>query len=103
MIFMLGGNFSRRFFVWGMPMEDIRYKIIRSHRTTVAIQIVDGLVIVRCPYGVRDSWVYRQLQEKEDWIRKHLQLQQPVDKFSEQQLQDLKKQAGWPGLHRFWE
>jgi len=74
-------------------MEDIRYKIIRSHRKTVAIQIVDGLVIVRCPYGVRDAWVYRQLQEKEDWIRKHLQLQPPVEKFSDQQLKDLKERA----------
>lgn len=51
---------------------DIPYKIIRSARKTIAIQIVDGNVLVRCPNRMAAADIRRFVESKADWIEKHL-------------------------------
>ena len=54
-------------------MTDIPYKIIRSARKTVALQITPaGEVIVRCPNRYPAREIRRFVSSKEDWLRKHL-------------------------------
>ena len=76
-------------------MEDIPYKVIRSARRTMAIQILpDGQVLLRCPYGITDGQIRQFADSKADWIRKHLpdSAQRPAA-FSAQQLRELTTQA----------
>ena len=49
------------------------YRIIRSSRKTLAIQIsVSGQVTVRAPHTMPDSTIHRFLSQKESWILEHL-------------------------------
>ena len=49
------------------------YRIIRSSRKTLAIQVsVSGQVTVRAPHTMPDSTIHRFLSQKESWILKHL-------------------------------
>ena len=49
------------------------YRIIRSSRKTLAIQVsVSGQVTVRAPHTMPDSTIQRFLSQKESWILKHL-------------------------------
>ena len=51
----------------------ITYKLIRSSRKTIAIQITPaGEVVVRCPGRMRTQDVQRFVESKADWIRAHL-------------------------------
>ncbi len=74
-------------------MEEIRYQIIRSARKTAAIQIRNGQVIVRCPYGTKDAWIREFVEKKAHWIRTHLQSRPAVQKLTERELAELKKLA----------
>ena len=48
-------------------------KIIRSRRKTAAIEINrDAEVILRLPFGATDEYASRLLDEKADWIARHL-------------------------------
>ena len=45
------------------------YRLIRSNRKTLAIQVsVSGQVIVRAPRTMSDSTIHRFLSQKESWI-----------------------------------
>lgn len=49
------------------------YRIIRSSRKTLAIQVsVSGQVTVRAPHTMPDSTIHRFLSQKESWILEHL-------------------------------
>lgn len=49
------------------------YRIIRSSRKTLAIQVsVSGQVTVRAPHTMPDSTIQRFLSQKESWILEHL-------------------------------
>lgn len=49
------------------------YRIIRSNRKTIAIQIQpDGQILVRCPKGMRSSDVHTFVESKRKWIDKQL-------------------------------
>ena len=48
------------------------YKTIRSDRRTLAIQIKNGEVIVRAPWGVNDASVAKFVADNGKWIEKHL-------------------------------
>lgn len=51
----------------------IKYDWIRSNRKTMSIQIkTDGKVIVRTPYGISKYQVQMFIEEKKQWIEKHL-------------------------------
>lgn len=56
-----------------MSCESIPYRLIRSNRKSVAIQITpDGQVAVRCPLGMRQEVIQKFVMSKADWIRNHL-------------------------------
>ena len=72
------------------------YRIIRSDRKTLALQITDDGLVVRAPRRM-PAWKIRQfIEEKKNWIEKHLQKRtmqpaQPV--FTQSQLQELADRA----------
>ena len=55
-------------------MEELEYRLVRSSRKTVSIQITPGgEVVVRCP-RLMSSWAVRSLvRSREDWIRQQLE------------------------------
>lgn len=54
-------------------MENI--KIIRSRRKTVSLQIKpDGTIELRSPFNISDTQLNRIIQEKSQWIEKHLKI-----------------------------
>ena len=74
----------------------IPYHIIRSNRKTISLQIKpDGEVVVRCPQRMSAGEINTFLDSKADWIRKHLAKlpSEPVAKFSEQELEELRQIA----------
>ena len=50
----------------------MEYKVIRSDRRTLALQIKNGEVIVRAPKGVTDRDIARFVSGNLPWIEKHL-------------------------------
>ena len=50
----------------------MQYRIIRSDRKTVALQIKAGEVIVRAPRAMRQDEIADFVARHEDWIRKKL-------------------------------
>lgn len=54
----------------------ITYKY--SNRKSLALQILDGVVIVRAPYGTPDALIQRFIDAKESWIQKRLAMYQPL-------------------------
>ena len=54
-------------------MNELKYKIIRTARKTVAIQIKpDKTIIVRAPKRMSKEQIHSLVQSKEKWIQKHL-------------------------------
>ncbi len=53
--------------------DSVSYRLIRSSRTTMALEIRNGELIVRVPYRASQAEIDRLLKEKSGWIRKHLQ------------------------------
>ncbi len=51
----------------------ISYRLIRSSRTTLALEIRNGELIVRAPRYASQAEIDRLLTEKTGWIQKHLQ------------------------------
>ncbi len=52
------------------------YKIIRSSRKTMALQIKDGEILVRAPEWVPDARIDDVVNDHRDWIRKRLEEQE---------------------------
>ena len=78
-------------------MKKIPYKIIRSSRKTIAIQICpDGQVVVRCPRRMKNEAIQAFVESKTQWIGKHLarQSQAPqLPPFTQEEIQSLKQRA----------
>lgn len=78
----------------------MNYKIIRSKRKSLAIEITkDKELLVRAPYRLSSDYIEKFIEEKQGWIQKHLEL---VDKeqnatppapVSEEHLRFLKAKA----------
>ncbi len=72
-----------------------KYELIRSNRTTIALQIKgDGRIIVRAPLRMAARDIQRFVDSKAAWIEKHLaiiqQRKNPVEAaFTLEQLQQL--------------
>lgn len=61
-------------------------EVIRSKRKTLVIEITpDARVLVRAPYRVSQAQIHRFLQEKSDWIEKHIQKAMERKGIAEQQ------------------
>ena len=73
----------------------MEYKIIRSARKTIAIQLTPaGEVIVRCPARMRQSDIDRFVQSKRGWIEMHLKKRpSPPPKLTAEELKSLAVQA----------
>lgn len=72
----------------------VPYKIIRSRRKTIAIQIKsDGTVLVRCPQRMGAEAVRSFVDSKARWIQKHLARRdlQPVQPFTPEEIQNLRE------------
>ena len=77
--------------------QKFTYQIIRSNRKTIAIQITPaGQVVVRCPQRMPTAQIQAFVDEKQDWLRKHLEKvgNRPVlPRFTEAQIRALADKA----------
>ena len=66
-------------------MQRIRYRLVRSSRKTIAIEIMpNGEVIVRAPNCMGIAAIETFVFEKQDWIEKHLAKQPaPLPAFTD--------------------
>ena len=51
----------------------VKYELIRSGRKTIGLEIRDGKLIVRAPFRASERTIRKVLEERQDWIRKHLE------------------------------
>lgn len=61
---------------------NIDYKIYRSSRKTLSIQVRDGEVIVKAPLKCSDKIIADLIEEKQSWINKHLDIENKKPKLS---------------------
>ena len=73
----------------------IPYRLIRSARKTLAVQILpEGEVVVRAPRRMPAAAIDRFVEEKRGWIEKHLANRPPAQPtFSEAELRRLARRA----------
>lgn len=72
------------------------YQIIKSNRTTIAIQVKpDGEVVVRCPRRMRTEDARAFVETKTAWIEKQLGKveRQKVVRLSQQEIKHLREQT----------
>ena len=81
-------------------MMSLSYRLIRSHRTTLALEIRNGELIVRVPHRAAQAEIDRLLAEKRAWIEKHLQKSlekkahvASVPPFTQEELEKLAGEA----------
>ena len=76
-------------------MEQITYRLVRSSRKTIAIQIKpDGEIIVRAPRQMSMAAIERFVFGKRDWIEKHLpDRRSALPKFTDAEIRALAQQA----------
>ena len=61
---------------------DIDVSIIRSKRKTVAIQVKAGQIIVKAPLQMKTTEIQELLEQKKEWIDKHLALAEEENKLT---------------------
>lgn len=73
------------------------YRLIRSKRRTLALQIKDGELTVRAPEGLEKSRIDDFVRRKEPWIRTHIAIQEERSRLhpepDEAQRQRLRSMA----------
>ena len=77
-------------------MEKLRYKLIRSKRKTLGMEIKDGELVVRAPYLAPRFVIDRFVNENRAWAEKALAkaaAARTADKLSEAELKMLYKRA----------
>ena len=75
-------------------MAPISYKLIRSDRRSIGIQIMAEGVVVRAPKGLSAAEIDRFVQSKRDWIESHLAKVPPAQpKFSGEEIHRLAEEA----------
>ena len=74
------------------------YRIVRSDRKTVGLQITPQGVLVRAPRGVSDAQIQKLLTAREPWIQKHLarirERQPQPERLTDDEMQALRERAG---------
>ena len=71
----------------------VPYKVIRSKRKTLALQIhPDGSVIVRAPLKMPAKDIHAFVEEKAEWIAKHLP-KAPITPFTHEEIRQLAEAA----------
>lgn len=72
---------------------ELSYRIIRSARRTIALQITPaGEILVRCPNRMRNAEVQKFVESKRDWLQKHLP-REPLPPFTGEELSALALRA----------
>lgn len=74
----------------------MEYKIIRSNRKTISIQVSENGVIVRAPYYMSDDAIRRYVEKHSDWLSEHIRKMKdepPVEKLSPDEIRHLADQA----------
>ena len=74
----------------------VSYKIIRSNRKTIAIQIMsNGEVLVRSPKRMSELEIRKFVESKNVWVQKHLSGMNTelVEPFSQNQIEALRRQT----------
>lgn len=82
-------------------MINMDIEIKRSNRKTMSIEVTkEASLLVRAPYWISLSEIHNFVQEKSDWIEKHVQkvrerqaMKTKEDFFTPEQLQELAMQA----------
>ena len=76
-------------------MEKINYRIIRSSRKTIAVQIMpDGEVVVRAPNKMSSEVIAQFVTDKRDWIEKYLAKRpKTLPKFTEAEIHAMARHA----------
>lgn len=82
-------------------MNDLMIQIIRSNRKTLSLEIKkDKSVLVRAPYRMTNLQIKHFINQKEKWIREHLQKiemaedkKEALPKLSAEEMQELVQQA----------
>ena len=72
------------------------YQLIRSNRKTIGLEIRDGCLIVRAPLHASERSVRKVLEEREDWIRKNLEISREQKRQADEQRltsDDIRKLA----------
>lgn len=59
----------------------IEYKVVRSRRKTLSLQVSYGQVLVRAPYGVDDKFINTLIEKKSAWLKAKIAQQSQVDDF----------------------
>ena len=73
-----------------------QYRIIRSDRKTLSLQITGDGLVIRAPKRMSERQILQFVEQKEAWIRKHLEkrVRQSVQPaFSQAEIKELAKQA----------
>ena len=76
-------------------MEKLTYRLIRSERKTISLQITqEGELVVRAPMRMSRYEIERFVQSKRGWVEKHLQSREPdVQKMSRAEFDTLVHRA----------
>ena len=79
-------------------MNRMDYKVIRSDRKTLAIQITPQGVVVRAPRRLGDAEIAKFVQQHKDWIEKHAanaakNSAAAADRLTQAELEALAKRA----------
>ena len=75
-------------------MEPISYKLIRSDRRSIGLQIMAEGVVVRAPKGLSAAEIDRFVQSKRAWIESHLaKMPTAQPKFSGEEIHALADEA----------
>jgi Predicted metal-dependent hydrolase len=74
------------------------YKIIRSKRKTISLQINDDCeIVVRAPFGVSESEIEKMVSRNADWIEKHMPIaksrKEREDRITPELLHELSDRA----------
>lgn len=75
-------------------MAPISYKLIRSDRRSIGVQITAEGVVVRAPRRMSDAEIDRFVQSKRDWVETHLaKVPTAQPKFSGEEIHRLADEA----------
>ena len=75
------------------------YRLVRSKRKTIGLEIRDGRLTVRAPYGTTEAMIRKVLEERENWIRKCLtdsreqQSRAAENKLTAEEIRELAERA----------
>ena len=78
----------------------LRYRVIRSRRKTLALEIRNGELLVRAPLRASSAEIERMIRDKQGWIEKHLaesrarkETAAGIRPFTREELEDCARRA----------